>query len=205
MRKINVFYLMVASASLFAGCNAPEQPKEPEKSKRDIVLENIHSRKSVRHFVEGKTISKEDLDALVRAGMAAPSAVNLQPWHFVVLDSREALDSLQSGLPYAKMLTQASAAIIVCGDSTIQAGNMQFWEFDCSLASQNILLAAEAMDLGAVFTAVHPDAQRIAFVKEKLQLPDHIIPLNVIPIGYPTGQDKPKDKYKQERVHYNKW
>jgi nitroreductase len=137
--------------------------------------------------------------------MAAPSAVNLQPWHFVVVDSREVLDSLQTGLPYAKMLSQASVAIIVCGDSTIKAGGMAFWEFDCSLASGNILHAAEAMDLGAVFTAVHPDPQRITFVKEKLQLPENMIPLNVIPIGYPTGEDKPKNKYKPEKIHYNKW
>jgi nitroreductase len=205
MKNIKIYFVMATLLVSGAGCNQPEQPVKPEKSKRDVVLENIHSRKSVRHFVKEKTIPKEDLETLVKAGMAAPSAVNLQPWHFVVIDRREVLDGLQAGLPYAKMLTQASAAIIVCGDSTRKAGDMTFWEFDCSLASGNILLAAEAMDLGAVFTAVHPDANRIAFVKKQLQLPENIIPLNVIPIGYPTGQDKPKDKFKPEKIHYNQW
>lgn len=208
MKTIN-FYVIAALIVIFSfSCDQntqTEQTKEPIRSKRDMVLENIHSRKSVRHFVEGKTISKEDLDVLVRAGMAAPTAVNLQPWHFIVIDKREDLDSLQTGLPYAKMLAQASAAIVVCGDSTIKAGGMAFWEFDCSLASGNILLAAEAMDFGAVFTAVHPSRERIDFVKKHLQLPENIIPLNVIPIGYPTGEDKPKDKYKPEKIHYGKW
>ncbi|MDR1054405.1 MAG: nitroreductase family protein [Prevotellaceae bacterium] len=203
MKKIII--LTLVSAFVFIACNQSGQQKQPEVNKRDIVLSNIHSRKSVRNFVEGKTIPKEDLETLLKAGMAAPSAVNLQPWHFVVIDNRADLDSLSTKLPYAKMLTKASAAIIVCGDSAIKAGDMAFWEFDCSLVSANILLAAEAMGLGAVWTAVHPDPSRIEFVKQHLQLPDNIIPLNVIPIGYPTGEDKSKDKFKAERIHYNKW
>ncbi|MDR1897237.1 MAG: nitroreductase family protein, partial [Prevotellaceae bacterium] len=158
---------------------------------KDVTLSTIHSRKSVRNFVEGRTISRQSLDTLVRAGMAAPSAVNLQPWHFVVVDDRNTMNLMAENLPYAKMLAKASAAIIVCGDSTIKADNMAFWTFDCSLASGNILLAAEAMGLGAVWTAVHPDAKRIEVVKNILELPENIIPLNVIPVGYPTGEDTP--------------
>ena len=190
---------------LFAACSQPGKQPGSGKPSRDIVLETIHSRKSVRDFVPGKTVSKEDLETLVRAGMAAPSAVNLQPWHFIIINERAVLDSLQTGLPYAKMLAKASAAIIVCGDTEIKAGDMAFWEFDCSLASGNILLAAESMGLGAVFTAVHPDPQRVNFVRSFLKLPENITPLNVIPVGYPTGKDKPKDKYKPEKIHYNKW
>jgi len=174
-------------------------------SKKDATLSVIHSRKSVRNFIPGKTIVRETLDTIIRAGMAAPSAVNLQPWQFIVVDDRTTLDSLASGLPYAKMLTQAAAAIVVCGDSTIKATDMAFWQFDCSLASGNILLAVESMGLGAVWTAVHPDAGRIAVVKKILNLPENIVPLNVIPIGYPTGEDQPKDKYVPEKVHWNKW
>ncbi len=205
MKSIKLYVIMAALILGSAGCNTSEGQKEPLQSKRDVVLENIHSRKSVRNFEEGKIIPGEELDILVRAGMAAPSAVDLRPWQFVVIDKREVLDSLQAGLPYAKMLLKASAAIIVCGDADIKAGDMAFWEFDCSLASANILLAAEAMGLGAVFTAVYPDPQRVDFVKTFLGLPENIIPLNVIPIGYPTGEDKPKDKYDPEKIHYNKW
>jgi nitroreductase len=113
------------------------------------------------------------------------------------------MDSLASGLPYAKMLYHASAAIVVCGDSTVKAGEHTFWESDCSLASGNILIAVEAMGLGAVWTAVYPDKTRISTVKRLLNIPEHIIPLNVIPIGYPLGNDQPKDKYKPNKIHWN--
>ncbi|MDR1594498.1 MAG: nitroreductase family protein [Prevotellaceae bacterium] len=175
-------------------------------SKKDVTLSVIHSRKSVRNFIAGKTVPRETLDTIVRAGMAAASAVNLQPWQFVVIDDRTVMDSLAAGLPYAKMLAHASAAIVVCGDSTVKAGEFAFWEFDCSLASGNILLTVESMGLGAVWTAVHPDAVRISTVRKILNLPENIIPLNVIPIGYPVvGKDKPKDKYKPDKIHWNKF
>jgi nitroreductase len=174
-------------------------------SKQDATLSVIHSRKSVRNFIEGKTVSRETLDAVVRAGMAAASAMNLQPWQFIVIDDRAILDTLAAGLPYAKMLYQASAAIAVCGDTTVTTGNSAFWELDCSLASGNILLAVEAVGLGAVWTAVHPDAGRIAVVRNSLHIPEHIIPLNVIPIGYPAGEDAPKDKYDSAKIHRNGW
>ncbi|MDR2385779.1 MAG: nitroreductase family protein [Tannerella sp.] len=172
-------------------------------SKKDATLSVIHSRKSVRNFIQGKTVPRETLDTVVRAGMAAASAVNLQPWQFIVIDDRTVMDSLAAGLPYAKMLYHASAAIVVCGDSTVKAGEFAFWEFDCSLASGNILLAVEAMGLGAVWTAVHPDKARVSTVRKILHLPENIIPLNVIPIGYPAGNDKPKDKYKPDKIHWN--
>jgi nitroreductase len=174
-------------------------------SKKDATLSVIHSRKSVRNFISEKTIPQETLDTVVRAGMAAASAMNQQPWHFIVIDDRVTLDALASGLPYAKMLYQAAAAIVVCGDSSVKVGDSSLWELDCSLASGNILLAVEAIGLGAVWTAVHPDLERIAFVRSILNLPENIIPLNVIPIGYPAGEDMPKDKIDAKKIHRNKW
>ncbi|MDR0385311.1 MAG: nitroreductase family protein [Prevotellaceae bacterium] len=174
-------------------------------SKQDAVLSVIHSRKSVRNFIAGKTIPDATLDLIVAAGMAAASAMNLQPRHFIVIDERAVMDALSDDLPYAKMLYHASAAIVVCGDTAITAGNLSFWEFDCSLASGNILLAVEAAGLGAVWTAVHPDAKRIATVRKILNLPENIIPLNVIPVGYPAGNDTPTDKFDSKKIHRNKW
>jgi nitroreductase len=174
-------------------------------SKKDAVLSAIHSRKSVRNFIAGKAIPDETLGLIVSAGMAAASAMNLQPRHFIVIDERTVLDTLAAGLPYAKMLYHAPAAIVVCGDASIKAGSLSFWEFDCSLASGNILLAAEAVGLGAVWTAVHPDAERIATVRKILNLPENIIPLNVIPVGYPAGENVPKNKYNPAKIHRNKW
>jgi nitroreductase len=199
------YWRILLIAGIFGACQHTNITIMEAISKKDATLSVIHSRKSVRNFISDKTVPKETLDTIVRAGMAAASAVNLQPWQFVVIDDRAIMDSLAAGLPYAKMLYHASAAIVVCGDSTIRTKEFAFWEFDCSLASGNILLAAEAMGLGAVWTAVHPDTARISIVRNILHLPENIIPLNVIPIGYPAGADKPKDKYNPDKIHWNRY
>lgn len=178
-----------------------------EVDKKAVVLENIFARKSVRSYTD-QPVSREQLDTLVRAAMAAPSGRDMRPWKFVVVDDAAVMDSLSRQLPYAKMLQEAAAAIVVCGDMSIvdKSGNPSVnWQFDCSAATQNLLLAAEAMGLGAVWTGVHPYEDRLAAVKRALILPEHIIPLNVIPIGYPKGEALPKDKYAAENIHYNGW
>lgn len=165
------------------------------------TLEVIHNRKSVRHFTN-QAITKEQIETLLRAGMAAPTAVNRQPWAFYVITQRETLDILSEKLPYAKMLSQAQAAIVVCGDME-KAGNLKdlaYWVQDCSAATQNILLAAESMGLGAVWTAAYPYDDRAKAVIEELNLPETHIPLNVIPIGYPTGEDLPKNKWNVDNI-----
>ncbi|WP_027471033.1 nitroreductase family protein [Saccharicrinis fermentans] len=180
-----------------------------EKNMKDLgsnTLEIIHKRKSVRNYTD-KEVSKTQLETLVKAGMAAPTAVNKQPWAFIVVNDRAALDELGDHLPYAKMAKKASAAIVVCGDLTkaLEGWEQEFWIQDCSAASQNILLAAEALGLGAVWTAAYPAKDRMATVRRVLGLPKHIIPLNVIPIGYPKGIEKPKDKWRPENLHWGKW
>lgn len=165
------------------------------------ILEVIHQRKSVRHFTD-QSVSKEQIETLLRAGMAAPTAVNRQPWMFYVIRQREVLDTLSQQLPYAKMLKQAPAAIVVCGDME-KAGNLKdkgYWVQDCAAATQNILLAAESLGLGAVWTASYPYDDRTKAVIKALDLPQNHIPLNVIPIGYPTGEDQPKNKWKPENI-----
>ncbi|MDR1975505.1 MAG: nitroreductase family protein [Campylobacteraceae bacterium] len=169
----------------------------------DAILSVIYNRKSVRKFKDGdKAIPEETLEAILKAAFAAPSARNVQPWHFIVVYERAILNALGDALPYAKMLYDASVAIVVCGDEN--ESELQ-WSVDCAAATQNILLSAEAFGLGAVWTAVHPRIERISPTKKILSLPDNIIPLSVIPIGYPVGVEKPKDKYKPQRVHINRW
>lgn len=183
--------------------NIDGKPFIADYSKRYIneTLEIIHTRKSVRHFTD-QPVSKEQIETLVKAGMAAPTAVNRQPWVFYVVTEREILDTLSQQLPYAKMLTQAQAAIVVCGNMET-AGNLKdegYWVQDCSAATQNILLAAESIGLGAVWTASYPYDDRTKAVIKELNLPETHIPLNVIPIGYPTGEDMPKNKWKAENI-----
>lgn len=173
---------------------------------KNHVIEAIHNRKSVRHFTD-EPVTKDQLEELIRAGMAAPSARNLQPWAFIAITKRDILDRLANGLPYAKMLFKANAAIVVCGipDRSGQDSPEGYWVQDCSAATQNILLAAEALGLGAVWTGVYPRQERVTVVKEILGIPEKVIPLNVIPIGHPDGIDKPKDKFREENIIWEGW
>jgi len=169
-------------------------------------LDIIYTRRSVRRFT-GEPVGKDDLTAILRAGMSAPSAVNVQPWAFVAVTDRHTLDELCRTLPYAKMLDKAGAAIIVCGipdkDDTYAK---DYWVMDCSLASGNILLAAHALGYGAVWTAAHVNQERVRSVRKILSIPDQIIPLNVIPIGVPADRSaKPLDKFREENIHWEKW
>lgn len=170
------------------------------------TLKTIFSRKSVRAYTDG-AVSKEQLEMLVRAGMAAPSAVDQRPWEFIIITEPSTLNALASRLPYARMAAHASAAIIVCGDLRRQWGGPDsvMWVIDCAAATENVLLAAESLGLGAVWTAVYPYPERIHPVKELLGVPEYIEPLALIPVGIPRGGEKPKDKWKPESVHWGKW
>lgn len=170
------------------------------------TLATIYNRKSVRHYTN-RLVSRDQVTELVKAGMAAPTAVDKRPWAFVAITDRNMIDQLADALPHAKMLKQATAAIAVCGDmdKALTGDAQAYWVQDCSAATQNILLAAESMGLGAVWTGVHPIKDREKTVAKILGAPSSIIPLNVIAIGYPTGEDQPKDKYDAANVHWEKW
>ena len=174
-----------------------DQKQDETTSKSKAVLENIAERKSVRKYLN-KTVEEDKIDAMVKAGMAAPSGMDRRPWEFVVVTDREALDSMAAKLPYAKMLTNAPLAIVVCGDTTLSS----YWYLDCSAAAQNILLAAESLGLGAVWTAAYPYEDRMEVVRKYIALPENILPLCVIPFGYPAVQQQPKQKYDEKKIHY---
>ena len=170
------------------------------------TLKTIFSRKSIRSYKD-EPVSKEKLEMLIKAGMAAPTAVDKRPWEYIVITDRKVLNQLADALPYAKMASTAAAAIIVGGDVRKQWGGMEsdYWIMDCSAATENILLAAESMGLGAVWTAIYPEDARIRAVRQILGIPPHIVPLNLVPVGVPAGREKPKDKYNPAQIHWNKW
>ena len=170
------------------------------ESTGNTVLENILSRKSVRDFI-GKKVENEKITILLKAGMAAPSGRDLRPWELIVIQNRSTLDSMAAELPYAKMLNKAPMAIIVCGDSI----RSSYWYLDCSAVSENILLAAESIGLGAVWTAAYPYEDRISTVRKYTNIPENIIPLCVIPVGYPNGTQSPKNKFDEKKIHYEKF
>lgn len=199
MRGLN--YKMLIALLSVAGILSSCQNEKESISKKDTVLSVIQNRKSVRNFIKERPVEKENIEALIRAGMAAPSGKDIRPWEFVIVDDRNILDKMAKELPTAKMLADAPMAIIVCGD-TVQSS---YWYLDCSAATQNILLAAEAMDLGAVWTAAYPYRDRMEIVTSNVSMPSQILPLVVIPIGYPEGAQSVKDKYDEKRIHTNKW
>ena len=169
------------------------------------ALSVILRRASVRNYT-GRVVDKANIERLLRAGMAAPAAVQQFPWKFVVIRDRKMLEYLAGGLPQAKMLAEAGTAIVVCAvPREAFAGRAEYAVLACACASENILLAAESLGLGAVWTGVYPNADLMEFVREELGIPSDVIPLNIIPVGYPSGEDMPCNKYDPANIHWEQW
>lgn len=167
------------------------------------ALEIIHSRKSVRSYTD-EAVTAGQVETILKAAMAAPSGMNLQPWRFVVVTEQATKDILASG--FNKMIAKAPVVIVVCGKTTNKmGGENRNWTADCAAATENLLLAAEALGLGAVWTACYPYDERMNPAIEALQLPDNVKPYCIVPVGHPAGNDKPKDKWKPDNIHYEKW
>ena len=167
------------------------------------ALDAIARRRSIRkytsHPVDGNVIEK-----LLRAAMSAPSAGNQQPWQFVVITDRSALDAIPSFHPHAAMLKHAPAALLVCGDLEREK-HKGYWVQDCAAATQNLLLAATASGLGAVWTGVYPREDRVAGMRKLLGIPDQIVPFALVPIGHPDESPPAADRFDPSRIHHGKW
>ena len=136
--------------------------------------------------------------------MAAPSAANEQPWQFVVIRDREILDEIPTFHAYSQMLKQAPLAILVCGDLELEKVR-GYWVQDCSAATQNLLVAAHAQGLGAVWLGIYPIEERVAGLRKLLSLPEQVIPLALISIGHPADQEPPANRYDESRIHHDRW
>lgn len=167
-----------------------------------IVFNNILNRKSVRNYITGKEIPEEDIETILKAGMAAPSARNVQPWKFMVIKDRKILNNLAERQPYGKMLKGASIAIAIAGDMEKAGEHKDFWIQDLAAATENILLMVEALGLGAVWIGVYPKEERIQITQEELNLPKNLTPFNIISIGYPEKDEQPKDKWNKNNIIY---
>lgn len=199
-----VLGVMIAGVGLLSSCQ--EQQTDAVGDASDAVIGNIMTRTSIRAFTD-QPVDDATIEKILRAGMAAPTAVNKQPWAFVVVNDREQMERLREVHPYAQMLKTAQFAIVVCGDMERALGGFAqaYWIQDASAATENILLAAHGLGLGAVWCGVYPNPDVLPKVKEVLGMPSNIVPLNIIPIGYPAENPEPKDKWKPENIHYNKW
>lgn len=165
------------------------------------LMHALRTRRSIRKY-EDTPIPKEMVREMLDAAMMAPSAGNAQPWQFVVIDDRQVLDGMKDMHPHIKMVAQAQLGIVVCGDLSLEkfAG---YWVQDCSAAMQNMLLAIHGLGLGAVWTGIYPMEDRVAAFRNMFNLPETVIPLGFVPIGYPAQQPTSESRFKADRIHYN--
>jgi nitroreductase len=167
------------------------------------TLNVIFNRRSIRKY-KSQAVEPEKIEQLLKAAMYAPSARNTQSWQFMVITERAILDEIRKVHPYAGMLKEATLAILVCGDKTLET-NEGYLNTNCSAATQNILLAAYDLGLGSVWLGVYPREERMKGLSSLFQLPGHIIPISLIAIGYPAEAKEDPDRFLPERIHYNKW
>lgn len=167
----------------------------------DDPLQWIFARRSIRRF-QATPVEDSKLELILKAAMAAPSANNAKPWHFIVIRDRRTLDRLARVHPYARMCRQATLAIAVCADPALAR---RYWPLDCSAATQNILLAGTALGLGTVWLGVHPRPEREKPLKALLGMPVEMEILSIVALGYPAEKKPARTQYDPQRVHHERW
>ncbi|MBQ3531208.1 MAG: nitroreductase family protein [Oscillospiraceae bacterium] len=167
------------------------------------LSEALFKRRSVRKFT-AEPVSEENVLELLHAGMSGPSACNKTPWEFFVITKPEVLEKLRKAARYSKI--EAPLAIVVCGNlsKALPSQLSPFWIQDCSAATENILLRAVDLELGAVWCGIHPMKTAEKNVREALSLPEKFIPLNIIYIGHPSEEPEARDQFNEKKVHYIK-
>lgn len=166
-------------------------------------MDALFNRRSIRQYT-ADPVSDEEIRFILDAAMRAPSAGNEQPWQFIIVKDPEIINEIPNVHPYAGMVRQAPAVILVCGDlNLVKHGEM--WIQDCAAATQNLLLAVTTKGLGAVWLGVYPREERITGLRKLLELPDHVVPFALVPVGRPKEKKGPEDRYRADRVHQNKW
>jgi len=198
---------LVFGATEPAKAGASQKPAEmkagiPATSDMD-ALTAIFTRRSIRKYTS-QPVSDETVKLLLQAAMSAPSAKNAQSWEFIVIRDKKTLQQIPAFHPFGKHIPDAQVAIVVCGNTKLQAAPGH-WIPDASNASMNLLLAAHSLGLGGVWTTFYPYEDRTAGIRKLLNLPDHIMPLNIIPLGYPVDKGNYQDRFKPAKVHNEKW
>jgi nitroreductase len=167
------------------------------------AMDALFTRRSIRKY-DSRPVPDDIVENILRAAMSAPSAGNQQPWHFVVIRDRAILEQIPQFHPHSSMCPRAALAVLVCADLHLET-HQGYWQQDCAAAAENLLLAAHALGLGAVWLGVHPREERISGIRGLLGIPENVVPMALIPMGYPAEQKKREDRYRPDRVHLNKW
>ena len=167
------------------------------------MVKEIFERRSIRKYSK-LPVSDDDIEKLLKAAMAAPSAGNQQPWEFIIIKDKNILVDITKFHPHSQMLKDAQSAIVVCADLDKEK-NVGYWVQDCSAATENILIEAQHLGLGAVWLGVYPREDRVKGLTELLNLPVRVIPLSIVSLGYPDEKKEPSNRYDKLKIHINKW
>ncbi len=171
---------------------------------RDMdTIKAIMTRRSIRRFKD-RPVDEKKIKTILRAAMQAPSARNSQPWHFIVITDRRLLSAIPEFHPNARMLLQAPTAVMICGDIQIEE-SIEYINTDCSAATQNLLLAAHALGLGAVWLGIYPRERRVEEIRKLLGIPRTITPIALVALGYAAEDKEPEERFQAKRVHRNRW
>ncbi len=212
------YVLLCAAVAVLATscCGGKEECAAPANASADATIATIMQRKSVRSY-NGDTIAADIMEKMLRAAVAAPSGMDIRPWHIVVMTDKSQYEKMFEGNGNMEKFMQSGAVVIFCADTTVTRPPREnpdapavtlpnpMWRDDMGACTENFLLAAEALGLGAVWTACYPFEERMATVASYLNLPGNVVPYCVVPVGYPTGDNEPKDKWDESRIHYNRW
>ncbi|MDX9714568.1 MAG: nitroreductase family protein [Dissulfurispiraceae bacterium] len=163
----------------------------------------ILTRRSIRKYTL-ESVSESVIKELLQCAMSAPSAGNQQPWHFIILTDRGVLNSVADFHPHAQMLREGPLAILVCADTELEKYK-DYWVQDCSASTQNLLLAAHAKGLGAVWLGIYPRMDRMDAIRRLMSLPPSVMPLSLISLGYPAESKEPSERFSLSRIHYDSW
>lgn len=167
------------------------------------TIEALLTRRSIRKY-KSTQIEKEKIEYVLKSAMYAPSAMNLQAWHFIVIDEKNVLNETINSIPHAELLKQTPAAILVCGDLNIEQ-NESWMLQNCSAAIENVLLAAHGSGIGSCWIAIHGINEVVEKVSVQFKLPASIIPIALVTLGYPDETVIAEDRYKKDKIHFNKW
>ena len=208
--------LMLVLGLLFAVSSCCEKKETPATASPDATINTIMQRKSVRSYT-GDAIPDDIMESLLRAAMAAPSGLDIRPWHLVVLTDKSKYAEAFEGNFNMEKFMQSGAVVVFCADTTVTRPPREnpnapaetkpnpMWRDDMGACTENFLIAAEAYGLGAVWTACYPFQNTMEPVRKYLNLPGNVVPYAIVPVGYPAGENTPKDKWDTTRVHYNRW
>ena len=216
MKKSIVLFFAAVALMLTSCCGGKEECEVPVNGNADATINTILQRKSVRSY-NGDTIPVEIMEKMLRAAVAAPSGMDIRPWHIVVMTDKSQYGKMFEGNGNMEKFMQSSAVVIFCADTTVTRPPREnpdapavtkpnpMWRDDICACTENFLLAAEAFGLGAVWTACYPFKEVMATVSAYLNLPSNVVPYCIVPVGYPNGDNQPKDKWDESRIHYNQW